>query len=87
MHRILNSQFLYNPDGRVSFCHAPSIAETASGTLVAAWYAYEEEECREAVLVIAHKPSGEESTCPAMYARSTSIVPVKCSPADMCPFR
>lgn len=60
MHRILNSQFLYNPDGRVSFCHAPSIAETASGTLVAAWYAYEEEECREAVLVIAHKPSGEE---------------------------
>jgi predicted neuraminidase len=55
----LGSEFLYNPSGVGLHCHASTIHETADGGLVAAWYAYPEDEHLDAKLILARHPAAE----------------------------
>ncbi len=55
----MEAQFLYNPAGTGPFCHAGSLLRTSAGDLLAAWYAYPEEEHRGASLVLARRPDGQ----------------------------
>ena len=52
----MKAQFLYNPPGVGLHCHSPALAQTSDGTLLSAWYAYPEEEHRDATLVFARRP-------------------------------
>lgn len=56
---ILEAKFLYNPDNKEFFCHAPTLLETGSGDLLVAWYAYPEVEHKDAHLVLIHRPKGK----------------------------
>lgn len=51
--------FLYNPPGVGNHCHGPTIVETHNGDLFAAWYAYPEEEHKDASLILASRRQGE----------------------------
>jgi len=55
----LQAQFLYNPTGYGFYCHAPTLIKMANGDLLAAWYAYPEEENKGASLVYARKRHGQ----------------------------
>lgn len=48
-------EFLHNPPGSGNHCHAPTLVRLSNGGLLAAWYAYPEEETRAARLVLSHK--------------------------------
>jgi len=52
--------FLHNPHNGPSHCHAPTILETDSGDILVAWYAYGEDETRNAALLMACRDSGEQ---------------------------
>ena len=54
----MDSAFLFNPDGCGLRCHAPSLLTTRSGTVLAVWYAYEEDEHVGARLVLSRKRQG-----------------------------
>jgi hypothetical protein len=41
---MIDAEFLHNPHDKGMFCHCPSILETQSGTLMAVWYVYPEDE-------------------------------------------
>lgn len=56
----MQADFLYNPDGVGQHCHAATLVETDTGDLLASWYAYPEEEHRDATLILARLPSGSE---------------------------
>lgn len=55
---LLESDFLYNPKGMGLYAHAPTILETRSGDLLAAWYAYSETEHVDASIVLCRKRAG-----------------------------
>jgi predicted neuraminidase len=61
----IEAQFLHNPPGCGFFCHAPTLLETTNGDLLAAWYAYPEEESRDASLVLACKRADRTEWDPA----------------------
>jgi predicted neuraminidase len=52
---MIQAQFLYNPPDCGLYCHAPTLVGLANGDLLAAWYAYPEEEHRGATVVVARK--------------------------------
>jgi predicted neuraminidase len=54
----MQAHFLYNPPSTGCYCHAPTLVETARGELVAAWYAYAEQEHVSASLAVARRPAG-----------------------------
>lgn len=55
---VREAEFLYNVPGSGLHCHGPSILAAASGDLLVAWYAYPEDEHRDASLVLARRPCG-----------------------------
>ncbi|NIQ01637.1 MAG: hypothetical protein GWM98_15710, partial [Nitrospinaceae bacterium] len=55
---MTETQFLYNPKDRGSYCHCPTLLECRSGDLLVAWYVYPEEEHVGATLALARKPRG-----------------------------
>ncbi len=61
----MQSQFLYNPPDKGLYCHAPTLLKTAAGNLLAAWYAYAEEEHVGASLVIARRLTAEKQWGPS----------------------
>lgn len=61
----MQSQFLYNPPDKGLYCHAPTLLQTAAGNLLAAWYAYAEEEHVGASLVLARRPTAEKQWGPS----------------------
>ncbi len=48
---IIKTHFLYNPPDAGLHCHAASLAQRENGDLIAAWYAYPEEEHKDAIIV------------------------------------
>lgn len=62
---MIEAQFLYNPTEKGLYCHAPTLLETATGKLLAAWYAYPEEEQAEASLVLTQRHKGEKNWTPS----------------------
>ena len=58
---MIDAEFLHNPVDKDLFCHCPSIMETQSGTLIASWYVYPEDEHSDATLVLAKKKQGRWS--------------------------
>ncbi len=66
----LKAQFLYNPPGRGLYCHSATLAQTRDGALLAAWYAYPEEEHRNGSLILARRRPGS-----ATWSKSKQILP------------
>lgn len=56
---LIEAQFLYNPEDKGSYCHAPTLLETTTGDLLVAWYTYGEEEHRDASLTLARRRNNE----------------------------
>lgn len=54
----MDAEFLHSPSGAGPRCHAPTLVCTSAGDLVAAWYAYPEDECRAGVIVASRWPAG-----------------------------
>jgi len=69
----MNSEFLYNPPNVGSYCHCATLIRTPSGDLLAAWYAYPEEEYKNAQLVLARQV--QESTGPRWFPSQTILPP------------
>jgi predicted neuraminidase len=66
----VDADFLHSPTGAGPRCHAPTLACTAATDLVAAWYAYPEDECRGGVIVASRLPAGARTwTEAAIVAR------------------
>ena len=57
----VKTHFLYNPPESGLHCHGASLAETSDGGLIAAWYAYPEEEHREGAIVAVRLAPGQFS--------------------------
>ena len=55
----LHAEFLHNPPEAGFYCHCPSLLRITRGDLLAIWYAYPEEEVRDASLIVARLPRGE----------------------------
>ncbi len=55
---MFQKELLSNPDSSFGHCHCATITLTPTGDLLAAWYAYREDESRGAVLVVARKRAG-----------------------------
>lgn len=56
--QMLAKEMLANPDPNVAHCHGATITLTPAGDLLVAWYAYPEDETREATLAFTRKPAG-----------------------------
>lgn len=69
----MTSEFLYNPPNVGSYCHCATLIRTQSGNLLAAWYAYPEEEYKDAQLVLARQV--QESTGPRWIPSQTILPP------------
>jgi len=52
---LLEAEFLYNPADKGMHCHCPTLLESQSGNLLAAWYVYTQDEYRQATLALAKK--------------------------------
>lgn len=57
---MFEGSFLSNPDRAVPHCHAPSICQLSSGTILVAWYAYPNIETESGTLILIRK--GPESS-------------------------
>ena len=76
LKNVMLADFLYNPDNLGHHCHAATLAEAATGDLLASWYAYPAEEHRDANLVLARLPSGSaswEAPCVLPWAFGSSM--------------
>lgn len=60
----MQAQFLYNPPDKGLYCHAPTLLQRSSGELLAAWYAYPDEEHIDASLVLARRKAGQSQWDP-----------------------
>ena len=58
---MIDAEFLHNPHDKGMFCHCPSILETQSGTLMAVWYVYPEDEYVGATLAFAKKTKDQST--------------------------
>ena len=57
----MTSEFLYTPDSIGAFSHCPTLLNTQSGSLLASWYGYPDEEYRDAKIILARKNHGQET--------------------------
>ncbi|MCH8964540.1 MAG: exo-alpha-sialidase, partial [Planctomycetes bacterium] len=55
---MFSKMYFTNPDPGIPHCHAPSICQAASGSLLMVWYAYPNIETEEGILVLVRKPAG-----------------------------
>ena len=55
----MEAEFLYNPVDKGLYCHAPTLLETATGDLLAAWYTYPDEEYTGASLALARRSADQ----------------------------
>lgn len=55
---MVNKEILANPDPSMPHCHCASVALTAAGDVLVAWYGYTEKETSSAVMILARKPAG-----------------------------
>lgn len=58
---LLDAEFIHNPPGPGRYCHAPTLVALPEGGLLAAWYAYPEEEYRGGVITLARREAGERT--------------------------
>ncbi|MFQ5451068.1 MAG: exo-alpha-sialidase [Nitrospinaceae bacterium] len=61
---MLHTNFLYNPNGKGSYCHCPTILESQSGDLLVAWYTYPQQEHAGATLALVRKPKSQNRWLP-----------------------
>ena len=72
----MEAHFLYNPQGKRSFCHAPTLLETSAGDLLASWYAYNQEEHKDACLALVRRRQGQSEweVCAPVAGSATGSV-------------
>ena len=58
---VIRSHFLYNPPDAGLHCHAATLAQLQNGDLIAAWYAYPDEEHRDGIIVTSTLAGGQFS--------------------------